>query len=398
LNVYGYELLFRTGFNNYFSSVDEDKASSDVITTSFMVIGLDELTSGKMAFINFTRNLIVNDVATLFPKDLLAVEVLENTPSDDEVLKACATLKQAGYKIVFDDFTIEHANNPIAEIADIIKVDFKLNSIEERQLIPQKGNSKNVKFLAEKVESRKEFEQALSWNYDYFQGYFLSKPVIHTGYAIPASKVAYLRILKEVNKPDIEFTELEDIIKMDVSLSYKLLRFINSASWGFKNEIGSIRHAISLLGVREFKKWISLVALSNLAEEKPVELIQNSLVRAKFNEELAIKLGYSKNSSEFFLMGLFSLIDVIIDKPMAEILANLPISDDIKLALTGDQNQFRKVFDIISAYENGDWTAFENFTNEYQLDEKEVPPIYYNALKWVNKIMNNQAPVAQTAE
>ncbi|MBN2011680.1 HDOD domain-containing protein [candidate division KSB1 bacterium] len=393
MNVYGYELLFRSGFNNIFTAMDEDKASSDVITTSFMVIGLEELTSGKKAFINFTHNLLVNDVATLFPKHLLTVEMLESITVDDEVVNACRKLKDDGFQLVFDDFTFAHAENPLIEYADIIKVDFLQNTIDEREVIPRKFASSNVKFLAEKVETRDDYKQALDWNYSYFQGYFLSKPAIKTGYAIPASKIVYLRILKEINKADVDFSELENIIKMDVSLSYKLLRFINSAFWGLKNEISSIRHAISLLGVRELKKWISLVALSNLAEDKPKELIQTSLVRAKMCEELAGKLGRSQQRSEFFMMGLLSLVDVIMDKPMEEVLANLPILEDIKCALTGEENYYRTVFDIVKAYENANWDEFTKHIITLDLDEKAIPPMYFDALKWINQVFNSQGAV-----
>lgn len=390
LQVYGYELLFRTGYNNFFSHFDEDSASSDVITTSFMVVGLEELTSGCKAFVNFTKNLLIKDVATLFPNNLLAIELLESMPTDESVQKACRQLRHQGYQLVFDDFSIDNVNNPLLEFVDIIKVDFRMNSPEERQLIVQKRSMKDVKYLAEKVETQEEFKQALNWGYSFFQGYFLSKPAIHSGYVIPASKIAYLRILKEINKPDVDYYEVENIIKMDVSLSYKLLRFINSAFWGLNSKISSIRHAISMLGLRELRKWISLVALSNLAEDKPQELIQLSLVRAKMCEEIAVKLGHTKKSSEFFLMGLFSLIDVIIERPMADILANLPIVEDIKIALLGESNLYRMIFELILSYESGDWETFSTLTDELQLEEDDMPELFYSALKWVNQILQKK--------
>lgn len=396
LRVFAYELLFRSGFDNFYDAIDGDRASSDVLTTSFMLIGLEELTSGKRASINFTRSLLVNEVATLFPSDLLLVEVLENVEPSSEVVEACRKLKRAGYHLVLDDFCPLCADNPLLEIVDIIKVDFGKTQPSERELIPMMGNCRQARFLAEKVETAKEFSQALAWNYSYFQGYFFSKPVVRSSHLIPGSKIAYLRVLNEINKPETDFGELEGIIRQDVSLSYRLLRFMNSAYFGFYERIRSIRHALTLLGLREVKKWVSLATLTGLASDKPEELVVNSLVRARLCEELAPKVGVADRGSELFLMGLFSTIDAIVGRPMSEILGNLPLTEETKIALMGGQNLFRDVFVTLLTYERGDWEGFAECARNLGIDEDVLPALYRDAVSWVNKVL--QQPAAVGAE
>ncbi len=387
LRVFAYELLFRSGFDNFYDALDGDQASSDVLTTSFMLVGLEELTSGKKASVNFTRRLLLNEVATLFPSDLLLVEVLENVEPAPEVVEACKNLKRAGYRLILDDFCPLCAGNPLLKIVDIVKVDFAKTQPRERELIPLMGDCRQARFLAEKVETAKEFSQALDWNYSYFQGYFFSQPVIHSTNIIPGSKLAYLRVLNEINRPETDFSELEAIIKCDVSLSYKLLRFMNSAYFGFYERIRSIRQALTLLGLREVKKWVSLAALTSLASDRPEELIVNSLVRARLCEQLALKIGLGDRTSELFLMGMFSMIDAIAGKPMSEILGNLPITEEVKVALMGGENRFRDVFDMLVSYERGEWGGFAEHAADLKVEENDLPVLYRDSVRWVGRVL-----------
>jgi EAL and modified HD-GYP domain-containing signal transduction protein len=395
LRVFAYELLFRSGFDNFYDALDGDQASSDVLTTSFMLVGLEELTSGKKASINFTRKLLLDEVATLFPRDLLLVEVLENVEPAPEVVAACKDLKRTGYRLILDDFCPMCADNPLLEIVDIIKVDFAKTQPQERELIPMMAKCRQARFLAEKVETAEEFSQALQWNYSYFQGYFFSEPVIHSSSVIPGTKLAYLRILKEINRPETDLGEVETIIKHDVSLSYKLLRFINSAYFGFYERIRSIRQALTLLGLREVKKWVSLAALTGLASDRPEELVVNSLVRARLCEQLAPWVGLGSRSSEFFFMGMFSMIDAIAGRPMSDILGNLPLTEEIKIALMGGENRFRDVFELLLSYEKGAWDELAEHASNLGIDEKDLPVLYRQAVRWVNQVLE-QTPAAVT--
>jgi EAL and modified HD-GYP domain-containing signal transduction protein len=297
---------------------------------------MKEMTGGKKAFINFTRDLLLEEYATILPKDVVVVEILENVEPDEEIVAACQKLKQAGYTVAMDDFvSYEEKFEPLINLTDIIKIDFIEADAEDRKALVEMFQPRGIKLLAEKVETKEEFDQAAEMGYTYFQGYFFSKPVIISGKDIPGFKLTYLQMLQEINSPEMDFRKIEDLIKREVSVSYKLLRYINSAFFGLRRKVESIRQALALLGERNIKKWISLIALSSMGEDKPMELAASSLIRAQFCESLAPKMGMRDREHDLFLMGLFSMIDAIIDRPMAEILDELSISEDIKVALSG---------------------------------------------------------------
>lgn len=382
-NVAAYELLFRSGTENaYDTSLDGDRSTSNVITNSLLIIGLDNLTSGKKAFVNFTRNLLVQGVPSMLPKDALAVEILETVEPEPDVVQACRELKAAGYQLVLDDFVFQERYQPLVELADIIKVDFMATDRAQRAELVRRCRSESVRFLAEKVETQEAFQEALDAGYELFQGYFFSKPLIVSGRDIPSSKISYLRVLNEVNKPDADFERLEEIIKRDVSLTYKLLRFINSAYFRFSVKVESIKHALILLGTKEIKKWVSVVALSSMGFDKPQELLNLSLVRARFCETVAVKTGLEKRSADLFLTGLFSLIDALVDRPMHTVLTDLPIADDVKQALLGRDNPLRDVFGLVLSYERAEWTRTSVYANKLRVNEKELPELFLDSINW----------------
>ncbi|TAL35019.1 MAG: HDOD domain-containing protein [Spirochaetes bacterium] len=381
-NIFAYELLFRSGFDNFYDSLDGDYASTRTMLNSFFLLGMDTITGGKMAFVNFTRNLLLNEVATIFPKELLAVEVLENVTADDAVVASCKKLSKSGYLIILDDFMLKPDYEPLIEVADIIKVDFKLaNHGERKKILDSIGRNKH-KFLAEKVETLDEFNQAKDQGFAYFQGYFFSKPHIVAGASIPPRKLTYMQIIQEMNSPDMEFDLLEHIVKRDMAITYKLLKLINSAAFGLRTRVQSIRHALTLLGINEIRKWITFLAMSEMGSDKPDELLILAMTRAKFGEIMASKIGMLEREADFFLLGMFSMLDAFIDRPIADILEELPISDEIRDALTGKDNRFRDAFELIVAYERADWTRFSIYAKRLGLNERLAPDIYYNALQW----------------
>ena len=384
--VFAYELLYRSGVNKFYSNLNGDQASFEVITNSFLLIGLETLTRGKKAFINFTKNLLENDVATLLPNEAIVIEILQDIEPDKKILNACRKLKELGYYLALDDFCYNRKFLPLIDLVDIIKVDFLKTEKKEREAIIQRIGKPKIHFLAEKVETREEFTQALEMGYSYFQGYFFSKPLILSGKDIPSFKIIYLKILQEINRQDLDYDRLEDYVKMDVSLSYKLLKFINSLSFGFRNEIRSIKQALVLLGQKELSKWLSLIALKGIGDNKPDELIITAICRARFCELIAPRVGLKDRSSDLFLMGMFSLIDAFLDRPLPDILAELPISDDIKLALSGSDGRFKDVYELILAYESGDWEQLQFKTALLELAEIDVRECYLNALEMSNHI------------
>lgn len=385
-SVFGYELLYRSGSGNAFNGIDGDQASSEVITNSFLLIGLDTLTRGHKAFINFTRNLLEKEVATLLPKESIVVEILEDVEPDDKLLASCMKLKQMGYQIALDDFVYSPRFKPLLQIADIVKVDFLNTTGKDRYRVIEQVDEPHIKFLAEKVETREDFDLAMEMGYSYFQGYFFEKPVIVKGKDIPTLKHIYIQLMQEVNKKDIDIQQIESLIKTDVSLSYKLLKFINSASFGLRNEIHSIKQAITLLGPREIVKWLLLVAMKDIAGDKPDELIITAITRAQFCESISSPLKMKSQSSDLFLMGLLSLMHVFLEQPIEEILNELPISNDIKGALLGEENNFRGIYDLILSYEKGDWEEFTQETDKLNLTTQDIIDSYVKSLEFANTV------------
>lgn len=388
-HLFAYELLFRESMDNFFRSQDGDLATSSVISSSFFLMDINQITMGKPAFINFTSNLLKQGMATLLPRDSVVIEILEDVAPDLEIIAACKELKELGYKLALDDFVFREEYRPLIELADIIKIDFQCTDIAERLAIIQRLNKPKVSFLAEKVETLEEFEKAKSIGYGLFQGYYFSRPSIVQGKDIPASKVNYLNLLQEISRPDLEIEALEHIIKRDISLTYKLLKFINSSVFGFKSKISSIRQALTLLGPREFKKWVSVVVLGSISEGKPDALAVQSYVRATFAELLAPKARLGAQASNLFMMGLFSLIDACLDRPLPEILKELPIEDSVKSALLGYPNIYRDLLELIIDYEQGNWKQVSRHALKLHLEEECIPPCYVKALEGANSFLNN---------
>ncbi|MFC1551406.1 EAL and HDOD domain-containing protein [Candidatus Latescibacterota bacterium] len=388
LKVYAYELLFRVGGDkNEFSEIDGDVATSSVITDSFLVIGMDSLTRGKKAFINFTENLLMDETATILPKNDIVIELLEDIMPSEGIIAACKKLRELGYTLALDDFVFEPKFQPLIDLAHIIKVDFTLSDEKERAEIVRKFAPKGIKFLAEKVETQEEFDKAVEDGYTYFQGYFFSKPQIISSRDIPGNKIAQLKILQEVNRPEIDFNKIETIVRSDVSISFKLLKFINSAFFAFSTEIHSIKQALVLMGVREFRKWVSLIIMRGMASDKPEEILVTSLVRARFCELVAKDGNMEDRSSDLFFMGIFSMIDTLMSRPMEEILVDLPLPDDIKGALLSEEGLIRDLFELIIAYEAADWDTITALTEKNNIPQSNLHDHYINALDWANQFL-----------
>lgn len=386
--VYGYELLYRSGTENYFQELDGDKASLEVIRNSLSVIGIEKLTSRKKFFINFTRNLLLNQTAHLLPKEFAVVEILEDVKIDQPLVQACRKLKHQGYILALDDFVLQgNENNQLLDLAEIIKVDFRAAGDRERETIVNRiGRERQVKFLAEKTETQEEFDNAVQMGYQYFQGYFFSKPVIISRKDIPGYKINYLRILSELNKPGSDFEVVRQVIQRDPSLTYKLLQYINSAYFRFQREISSIKQALVLLGEKEVRKWASLTIMVHLAKDKPEEVLRVALLRARLCEELGVKAGMKQQGSELFLMGMFSLMDVLLGRSLEEILEDIPLSETVKKALSGCPNRYKAIFDLAVGYERGNWERSIDSAAAAGVDAEAIPAVYAAAIQWADVI------------
>jgi c-di-GMP-related signal transduction protein len=386
-NVYGYELLYRSGSTNAYDGTDGSQASLSVIRNAFLMLGPQALTHRKKAFINFTKDLLVSGIALSLPHDQTVVEILEDIEPDEPSLNACRDLKQAGFTLALDDYTLANTTQEsFLQLADIIKVDFKLTSEQDRWKVVQQLSGHSKQFLAEKVETRQEFKDAVKRGYALFQGYFFSKPVIVSGKDIPTIKLNYVQVVKEVNRRELDFYQLEKVIKQDTSLCYTLLNYINSAYFGLREHITSIRHAMVLLGESEVRKWASLVLFTFIGSDRPPEVIVTSLIRAKMCESLASPAGLPGCDSELFFVGMFSMLDVLIGRPLREVLGSMRLSDEVKNALLGMKSKYREVFELVVHYQSGNWERFERSAKKLALNAAIVPKLYLESVDWADQI------------
>ena len=382
-SVFGYELLFRNGVDDYFRGTDPEAASRSTLNTS-MLMGLDALCDGRRAFINCTREVLLKDYVTLLPSAQTVVEILETVPPDDVVLAACQRLKEAGYLIALDDFVTSDPRETLADFADIIKVDMRRIPFDEAVAIAKRYGPWRCRMLAEKVETREEFFAAKQAGFLYFQGYFFQRPETLHSHEIPENQLHYVRMWQAVSKPELDVREIEKVIKSEASLCYRLLRYLNSAAFGFGNEIHSVRHALAILGEREIRRWVRLVATLGAGQDKPSELVLAALMRGRFCELLSPKIPHGK--SDLFLLGLLSLMDAILEMPMARILESVPVDRETAQVLSGGESDLRKFYQLMLAQESGDWQATGELSRQLHLSESEVAEKYWEAVSWAQQV------------
>ena len=383
--VSAYELLFRQSMENFMPKVDGDSATSSVLSTSFLNLGLDSLSGGRHVFINFTKNLILNLIPLMFPPRDTIVEILESIPPTEDVLSACRTLKKKGYTLALDDYVFDPSKNAFLELVDIVKVDFMATPLDEiRQKVPDLP--RHIKLLAEKIETWDEFRAAVDMGFVLFQGYFFCKPEVMKGREVPATTMALLVIMKEVYNKDLDFGKVTEKITKDVAISYKLLRYINSAFFKRVNEITSIKSALVHLGQEELRRFMSVILLANLAAARTPELAIASCVRGRFCELLG-DIGKKPGSSlGLFTLGLFSLLDAILDQPMEKIMDNLPLSDAIRDALVSGEGVLSDYLKLVVCFEKGDWKRLDVQARLIGVDTKVLPDLYMEAVAWADML------------
>jgi EAL and modified HD-GYP domain-containing signal transduction protein len=384
-SLFAYELLFRDGLDNYMPSIDGDIATSKLLSSSFLTIGIDKITFGKRAFINFTQTLLETNIPLMFPRETTVVEILEDVNPTLRVTEACRKLSALGYYLALDDFVFKLELTPLIELADIIKIDFRATPYSEIERIIQRFGTKKIKFLAEKVETNEEFNDALNMGFEFFQGYFFSRPEILKGKEISGSKIEYLNIIIEINKSNYDLNELEAVISRDISMSYKLLRHVNSAYFKRSSETTSLKQALLILGKDEISRLLSLIGLSNLASNKPDELIKSASIKAKFCENLGYISTCTAQTHELFLLGLFSNLDAILDQPMKEVIEKLPLGTSVKEALEHRQGELANYLELAEFYEQGEWESVKKSAAKLCIAENLIPNIYLEACLWTNE-------------
>ncbi len=393
--VHGYELLFRSEVGqNAFDGTEGGLATKQVLANSLLVIGLENLVGAKKAFVNFGRGPLLQGWHSALPPENTVIELLENVEPDDEILEACRALRKQGYQLALDDFVVREGSERLLQVADLVKIEIQSIPRPEQKALVRSYRARGLQTLAEKVETHEEFDWAREAGYDLFQGYFFARPVIVRGRKIPAAKLHCLRLLQEAQRPELDFDRLEALILEDVSLSYQLLRYVNSPLFALVNRIRSIRQALLFFGESDLRKWIALATLARTADDKPGELIMHSLVRARFCESLAQKADRRQGQSAF-LMGLFSLLDALIDRPIEEAVAEMNLAPEIAAVLNGsapDSDMLRRVYDLAKAYELADWARVEELAVQARIPTSSLSEVYCAAAGWAQQVLEPVLP------
>ena len=396
--VYAYELLFRSGLDDLcFPDVDPNEASLQVLHNAFVTLGVDRMLSGRLAFVNVGGDLLLSGGLQALPSDRMVLELLETIEVTDAVVEACRDLKQRGFVLGLglDDFVYEKKWDPLIELADIVKVSFRNTPPAERERLARWLRPRGLQLLAEQIETRDEFDEAVELGYVYFQGYFLFRPETVAGREIRGFKLTYLRLLQAISTPELLRDEVEALIKRDASLSHMLLRYLNSASFPWRGPIESIGHALQLLGNDNLRHWAALLALGAVGQDKPQALLVASAVRGRFCEALAPLTRFEHRAPELFLLGVLSLLDALLDRPMSEALEPLHLAPQLVDALTGGASELRGVLDLVVAYERADWRGVAAAARGIGVPHHLLPQLYLGAVEWAAELFHAQQPVVE---
>lgn len=386
--LYGYELLYRGTKTSSLSNTSGNKATTSVLSSAFLTEGIEKISGLRPCFINFTRDLLLQNLPASFPKKLIVVEILEDVLPTPDIIDICKKLRSDGYTIALDDFVYDSSLEPLLGIADIIKFDFLLTPIDTLPKTLHKLSRYKLKYLAEKVESYDEFVQASKLGFSYFQGYFFCKPEKIRIREIDSSKINLVNLLAEVNKKTTTLQKIEEIILRDVALAYKLLRYINSSYFYRLNRIDSVAHAITYLGENELRRFIILVLISELASDKPSELVRLAVTRAKMGELLAMETPLKSKADEIFLLGLFSLLEALLDTTIDYICEQLSLSDNIRNALVNRSGPFSPFLDAVLSYEKMDKTNCLIAAQTLGVPAAHLTQMYIEAISFTQAVMD----------
>src|SRR5215470_2913577 len=387
--VYGYELLYRSSADAASCTADGDTAGARTLSDAVLALGLDVLTNGRLAFMNFTRSLIMNGAATLLPPTSMVIEVLENVEIDQDLIEACRSLHARGFALALDDFIPGSPAEAIIPYASFVKVDVLAIVASERKKLAARLVPRGIRMIAEKVETAEVVQEARTHGYRLFQGYYFCRPKTFATSALPGRHLAYLGLLGALNREDLGVDELEDLVKHDVSLSYRVLRSVNSWLYGLRHEVTSIRHALVLLGIDQIRKWASVWVLAGLNTTGTQETVNVAILRARCCELIGDQLAGVEEGQSFFLLGLCSLLDVVLGRPMSEALEEMPLPAAVNDALLGEKNQARHVLDAVLAYEQGKWAEASEAMQTLRLPEDLMPNVYADALRWARELLRS---------
>lgn len=387
LDVIGYELLYRSGHDNQAQFLDGDQATGEVILNSFLELGLENITGRHPAFINLSRSFLVGDRPLPFSSKRVVLEILEDIEPDPALIEAVRRLVKNGYIIALDDFVYRPELEPLVELAHIIKFDILGIDPEVLAGRVQALKQRKVRLLAEKVETHEEFERCKALGFDYFQGYFFCKPNIVRGRSRPVNRLVLMNLLAELQHPDTDINKLEKMVAQDAALTYRLLRYVNSPCVAIRRKVESLRRALVIIGASTIKNWITLILFTRL-DDKPRELMVTALVRARMCELLGAARRHD-GLDRFFTVGLLSAMDALMDRPMEEVLEELPLVEDVKAALRSRNGHLGEVLEQVLLYE---WGAWDRLCQS--LDGATYRQAYLDAVRWAGESLSAVGPAA----
>jgi c-di-GMP-related signal transduction protein len=392
-SVIGYELFFREGQEqSHFSAESESATSATIDMLNF--VGLGVLCDGRLAFINCAHQMLLSDYFGLLSPREIVIEVQETVPPDPEVVRACERLQQAGYCIALDNFVPGDNRELLVPFARYLKVDINKVPSDQCSALPARYAGPERHLLAQKVETREQFLTSRNNGFTRFQGYFFRHPENLRARQIPANQTTYVRLLTAVSRPEVDFDEIEALIKHEPSLCYRLLRHLNSPLLGLSSTVVSVRNALNLLGERESVRWIRMATTLVMGQEKSSDLVLCSLVRARFCELIAPKVEHG--NSDLFLMGMLSLIDAILSVPIGVVIEELSLDAGVKAQLlaakTGKQTPLSPIYDLMVAREAGDWGLVTRVGKRLNLSLSFIAETSNQSMRWAHEVTSAALP------
>lgn len=388
----GYELLFRDSEANLFPAhVNSDRATYRLLAENFLVMGKNPNLDYSRCFINFPYKSLINRLPLMLPKRSVVIEILETCEPDDKLYEAVQELYRNGYLLALDDFIYAQEWQRFLPYIHIVKLDIADLGLEPACQFVQmeKKDGSKAKFLAERVETEEEFVRCREAGFEFFQGYFFRKPMLERQKYIGPEQVTAMRLLKEVSRQEVDFARVEQLISTDATLSYRLLSFVNSLSERTQVVINSFRQALIYLGEVKIKMFVSLTIASYISTKKPRELFSLSLQRARFCQLMEHYQPFNIHQHQLFMIGLFSVMDALMDVHMEELIKELPISDEYKLAIIHREGELGDLLNLHEAFEDGDWFKIEEYCDKYQLSLDSVTELYRQAQCWSQDIHRN---------
>lgn len=390
MKTHAYELLFRNSLDNVFPRISAQQATARLVAEQFLQQNIDQLLGGRPCFINFPHSLLLEGLAECLPQDKVVIEILEDAEPDDALLAKVIQLHRQGYRLALDDFTLSPAWERFLPYIQIIKFDLRATSLASIERFMESHRALPLTYLAEKVEDKGEFERMKALGVELFQGFFFSRPEMVQQTTMQPAQLVVMQLLNVVNQPELDLDRIEQLLNQDISLSLKLLRYVNHLK-SHPHPIASFRQAAGYLGHAQLKRFVTLIAATSAGHNKSAELYQMSLIRARFCELLAHTHAPTQQAQQAFITGLFSLLDVLMGQPLDQLLGPIPLTNEIRGALLSRAGNLGFYLAFCEDYENANWPKVSAGTARLGLNEEKVSNLYLAATAWVNEQLHAMA-------